>query len=278
MTSLEHAGGIMQRFDLTDRVAVVTGCGSGIGRAIACALADAGAHVAGLDISVPGGEETMHQVESRGRRAVFLACDTGDTPAVERAFGGVDDAFGKVDILVNDAARGTHTHPLDLDDEEWEGVMRVTLTGYFRCARAAARRMRDSGEGGAIVNISSTAGSSALGRGNFAYSVAKAAVNQMTRELAVEWGPMGIRVNAIQPCQVGTAGLLGLLDDGEGKFHGEIRDRVMKGIPLGRVAAPEDIAAAAVFLASDAAAMMTGCLLPVDGGNLALNAGGTVAW
>ncbi|HEX4212897.1 MAG TPA: SDR family NAD(P)-dependent oxidoreductase [Candidatus Dormibacteraeota bacterium] len=274
---IEETGGIMRRFDLADRVAVVTGCGNGIGRAISHALADAGAHVVGLDISDEGGERTMTEVRERGRRAVFVNCDTGDTAAVEHGFKKADEEFGRVDILVNDAARGTHTHPVDTDDSEWQAVINVSLTGYFRCARAAARRMIDSGRGGAIVNISSIAGSSALGRGNFAYSVAKGGVNQMTRELAIEWAPNHIRVNAIQPCQVATEGMRGMAARGDG-WLGAAHDRVYAGIPLGRMAEPDDIAGVALFLASDAAAMVTGSMVPVDGGNLALNAGGTVAW
>lgn len=273
----EETGGIMRRFDLADRVAVVTGCGNGIGRAISHALADAGAHVVGLDIADEAGERTVAEVRDRDRRSIFVHCDTGDTVAVENGFRRADEEFGQVDILINDAARGTHTRPVETDDGEWHAVINVSLTGYFRCARAAARRMIDSGRGGAIVNISSIAGSSALGRGNFAYSVAKGGVNQMTRELAVEWAPHRIRVNAIQPCQVATEGMRGMAARGDG-WLGSAHDRVYAGIPLGRMAEPEDVAAVALFLASDAAAMVTGSMVPVDGGNLALNAGGTVAW
>jgi len=133
------------------------------------------------------------------------------------------------------------------------------------------------GRGGCIVNVSSIAGSSALGRGNFVYSVAKGGINQFTRELAVEWSPHGIRVNAIQPCQILTPALRRILADP--RLDPEtIKDRFLRGIPLGRLGEPDDVAKAAVFLASDAAAFITGVMLPVDGGNLALNAGGDRVW
>jgi len=150
----------------------------------------------------------------------------------------------------------------------------VNLTGYFLCARAAGRGMVARGYG-SIVNISSIAGSTALGRGNFAYSVTKGGVDAMTRELAVEWGRHGVRVNAVAPCQVATAGFLA-----NEKARTQAGDPTVsdyrRGIPMGRAAEPADIAAAVVYLASDAAAMVTGVTLPVDGGNLAFNAGGTL--
>jgi NAD(P)-dependent dehydrogenase (short-subunit alcohol dehydrogenase family) len=267
----------LRRFQLTDRVAVVTGCASGIGHAISMAFAQAGADVAGLDISVEGGQRTAEQVASLGRESAFIRCDVSNPEEVRAAFEAVDKRFGRVDILVNDAFLGSHTHPADMSFEEWSRVLAVDVNGYFLCAQAAGRRMIAQGRGGAIVNLSSIAGSSALGRGNFAYSVSKGAINQMTRELAVEWAPHGIRVNAIQPCQVRTPALQGLIDDPQ--FDSDtLLATFLRGIPIGRLAEPQDVAAAAVFLASDAAGMITGALLPVDGGNLAMNAGGTVEW
>ena len=152
----------------------------------------------------------------------------------------------------------------------------MSLTGYFLCAQQAIRRMLAQG-GGSIVNIGSIAGVSALGRGNFPYSVAKAGVGQMTRELAVEYAGQGIRVNAILPAQVLTPSFRqGLLDNPQ--FSEKLRQRLLTGIPLNRLLEPEDFVGPAVFLCSDAAAVVTGVLLPVDGGNLALNAGGSHIW
>jgi len=272
-------GRLAESFTLTDRVGMVTGFGAGIGRAIALAFAEVGAHVVGFDIAREAGERTAADVVAHGRESLFVQCDVSDPDAVAAAFAAVDQRFGRVDILVNNAFAGSHAHPATLSYEEWRRVLDVNLTGTFLCAQQAGRRMiaRGGSRGGAIVNLSSIAGSSALGRGNFAYSVSKGGINQLTRELAVEWAPHRIRVNAIQPCQVRTPALQGLIDDPQ--FDSDtLVARFLQGIPLRRLAEPEDIAAVAVFLASDAAAMITGTLLPVDGGNLALNAGGTVEW
>jgi NAD(P)-dependent dehydrogenase (short-subunit alcohol dehydrogenase family) len=273
---MSETDGVLGRFSLAGKVAMVTGCASGIGRATALALAEAGAGVIGLDRLVEGGEATCAEIERSGGTARFVACDVTDPAAIDAAFAVLDERFGRIDVLVNDAGRATHTHPEDVADEEWAALFDLNITGYFRCARAAGRRMIARGAGGAIVNVSSIAGSSALGRGNFVYSVTKGAVNQFTRELAVEWAPHRIRVNAVQPCQVRTEGLQRLaVDPG---FEGGLMSTFLRGIPLGRLAETRDIASAIVFLVSDAAAMVTGTMLPVDGGNLALNAGGTVGW
>jgi NAD(P)-dependent dehydrogenase (short-subunit alcohol dehydrogenase family) len=262
---------------LTGRVAVITGCSSGIGRATALAFAEAGADVAGLDVLEEQGEETASAVRSLGRRAIFQRCDVSQEEAVTAAFAATEAEFGRIDILVNNAFVGTHSRPADMELTEWQRVIDVDLTGYFLCARAAGRHMIASGHGGAIVNLSSIGGSLALGRGNFAYSVAKGGINQMTRELAIEWAPYGIRVNAIQPCWVRTPALQALIDDPQ--FDSDtLVATFISGVPLRRLAEPEDIALAATFLASRASGMITGAMLPVDGGNLALNAGGTVEW
>ena len=257
--------------DLTGRVAVVTGGGAGIGAATARRLAAAGASVAVLDV-VPAAAEAL--ASSLGPDALPVTCDAGDPDQVRRAMAEVAEARGRLDILVNNAALGSHTSPWELTEDEWTRVLRVSLGGYFFAAQAAGREMIKNG-GGAIVNVSSIAGSSALGRGNFAYSVAKGGVNQLTRELAVEWAAAGIRVNAVAPCQVLTPGFMPLLDDPT-LDGGDVGARFVAGIPLGRLAHAEDVAAAIAFLASDAAAMITGVVLPVDGGNTALNAGGTI--
>jgi NAD(P)-dependent dehydrogenase (short-subunit alcohol dehydrogenase family) len=264
-------------FRLDDRTALVTGWGSGIGRAISLAFAGAGADVAGFDVIEAHGQKTAAEVQERGPRSLHITCDVADPATVEAAFHSLDGGFNTIDILVNCAFAGSHTHPHELSYDEWKHVLDVNISGYFLCAQAAGRRMIARGKGGAIVNLSSIGGSSALGRGNFAYSVSKGAINQFTRELAIEWAPYGIRVNAIQPCQVRTPALQGLIDDPQ--FDSDtLVATFLRGIPLGRLAEPEEVAAAALFLASDAASMITGVMLPVDGGNLAMNAGGTVHW
>lgn len=260
---------------LDDRVAVVTGAARGIGREIALAFAAAGAHVACLDLDEVGAAGVAQEVAAAGRRSVAIACDVSDADAVARAFEQVDAQLGTVGVLVNDAfyhGRGT---PHELDPAEWARTFAVNAAGAFLCAREAGRRMIDAGAGGAVVNVSSISGSGALGRGNVAYSASKGALDALTRELAIEWAPFGIRVNAIKPAQTRTAALQALIDDPA--FDSDtLMATFLRGIPMGRLPEPADVAAAALFLASPQARMITGALLPVDGGNLALNAGGTV--
>lgn len=261
-------------FSLQDRVAVVTGAGSGIGQRISIGFASAGASVVLVDISQAGLDETAAMVESTvsGAKApLAVRCDVGGEENVVSLFDQVLARFGQVDVLLNGAFTPVNARPHALDLEVWERTMRVNLTGYFLCARSAGRAMIDSGRGGSIINISSIAGVSALGRGNFVYSVAKGGIVQMTRELAVEWGRYGIRVNAILPVQTRTRAFQSRLDHPDTDAEA-LMGRVLGAIPLGRMAEPEDFVGPCIFLASDASAMVTGMMLPVDGGNLAMNA------
>ncbi|HEY3872489.1 MAG TPA: SDR family NAD(P)-dependent oxidoreductase [Actinocrinis sp.] len=253
---------------------VVNGGANGIGMAISEAFAATGATVALLDIDAPAAARTVDQITAAGGRAQAWTCDISSEQQVEAAFAEIETKLGHVGVLVNNAGINPRALPLEVDIEAWQRVLAVNLTGYFLCARAAGRGMVARGYG-SIVNVSSIAGSTALGRGNFAYSVTKGGVDAMTRELAVEWARHGVRVNAVAPCQVATAGFVA-----NEKARTQAGDPTVsdyrRGIPMGRAAEPADIAAAVVYLASDAAAMVTGVTLPVDGGNLAFNAGGTL--
>jgi NAD(P)-dependent dehydrogenase (short-subunit alcohol dehydrogenase family) len=266
-------------FDLTGRVALVTGGGAngGNGHAIALGLARYGADLFVTDTDEHGAAQTAEEVQALGRRGAWLRADNGDPEDIEAVYAALERTYGRLDILVNNVAASYRSRPEELSLEHWQRVMRVILDGTFLFTQEAGRRMIAQGHGGSIVNISSIAGSSALGRGNFVYSVAKGGINQLTRELAVEWSPHGIRVNAIQPCQILTPALRRILADPR-LDPNTIRDRFLRGIPLGRLGEPEDVAKAVLFLASDAAAFITGVMLPVDGGNLALNAGGDRIW
>jgi NAD(P)-dependent dehydrogenase (short-subunit alcohol dehydrogenase family) len=263
-------------FDLSGRVAVVTGAGQGIARAIAAGLADHGADIVGCDIADAALAESMANVEAKGRKTASLHADIGQEADIDALFSLVDAAFGRVDILINNVGIGARYHPEELPLNEFRRVLEIGVTGSLKCAQEAGRRMIAAGRGGSIVNISSIAGASALGRGNLAHSVNKGAINMMTKELAVEWAKHRIRVNAILPCQVLTEGFQKWLDSPT--FDQALMDRFLVGIPMNRLARAEDIAGPAIFLASDAAGMVTGTLLGVDGGNLALNAGGSHTW
>jgi NAD(P)-dependent dehydrogenase (short-subunit alcohol dehydrogenase family) len=265
-------------FRLDGRVAVVTGAASGLGHSIAAGLAAYGASVVGGDINQVGLEATVQRIRDQGGTALGVHCDVSDEASVEAMFAQVDRELGRVDILVNDAfTPPTRVVPEAFELDAWERSLRINLTGYFLCARAAGRRMIERGQGGSIVNISSIAGSSGLGRGNFVYSIAKHGVIGLTRELAVEWARHGIRVNAVQPSQFLTPALQKWIDS-QPDPEAHIRN-FLRGVPLDRLGDPEtDMVGPVVFLASDAAAMVTGAILPVDGGNLAFNAGGSKTW
>jgi NAD(P)-dependent dehydrogenase (short-subunit alcohol dehydrogenase family) len=258
----------------TGRVAVVSGGARGIGAQVCGQLAATGTAVAVLDLDPDAAGARAAELVELGGTAVGVGCDTADEAAVAAAFARAEAELGPPTVLVNNAGINLRQPPLDVDLDSWHRTLAVNLTGYFLCARAAATRMIPAG-GGSIVNVSSIAGSSALGRGNVAYAVSKGAVDALTRELAVEWAGAGIRVNGVAPCQVSTTGFVSVEQTRTAAGDRTATD-YRRGIPLGRPARPEEIAAAVVFLASDAASMITGVLLPVDGGNLALNAGGTV--
>jgi NAD(P)-dependent dehydrogenase (short-subunit alcohol dehydrogenase family) len=181
-----------------------------------------------------------------------------------------------VDILVNAPYTFARVKPEELTLDEWNKAIAVCLTGFFMCSQQAGRRMIAQGTGGSILNIGSIGGQNSLGRGNFVYGVAKSGVHQMTRELATEWAKYNIRVNAILPSQTRTAGVRRWLEDP--KTDPKTVDRLLVGIPMNRLGEPEDMVGPAIFLVSDAACYVTGTLLPVDGGNLALNAGGSHTW
>jgi NAD(P)-dependent dehydrogenase (short-subunit alcohol dehydrogenase family) len=263
-------------FDLSGRVAVVTGAASGLGQAMAIGLARYGAAIACADVNDAGLAETVSSIAALPRQAIAVHCDISQPEQVEHLFAEVDRVFGRVDVLINDPYTSARAKPEDLSLADWNRVIATNLTGYFLCAQAAARRMIQQGRGGSIINMSSIGGSSALGRGNFVYSVTKGGINAFTRELAIEWARHNIRVNALQPVQMLTPSVKKWLADP--KTDPALPEHLLSGIPLGRLGQPSDVVGPAVFLASDASAFVTGIVLPIDGGNLALNAGGSITW
>jgi NAD(P)-dependent dehydrogenase (short-subunit alcohol dehydrogenase family) len=256
-------------FDLTGRVAVVSGAARGMGRAMATALAEAGADLLLADVNAAGVRQTAEDLAALGRRAVPVTCDVSAPDQVRALFARLDGEFSRVDFLGNVAGEGALGRPEEISLDDVERTWRGLVYGRFCCCQEAGRRMLAAGRG-SIVNIGSLASVTALGRGHIAYSMAMGAVAQMTRELSTEWSGRGVRVNAILPAQVVNPGLEARMAADPG-----LRTTFLGGIPAGRLGRPDDIKGLTVFLASDASAWITGALIPMDGGNLAMNAGGS---
>jgi NAD(P)-dependent dehydrogenase (short-subunit alcohol dehydrogenase family) len=257
-------------FDLTGRVAVVSGAAQGMGRAMALALADAGADLVLVDRNVEGAQRTAGELAAHSRKAIADGCDVSNVEEVRRLFARIDREFGRIDVLGNVAGEGVLAPPETITLEQVEMVLRNLVVGRFCACQEAGRRMLAAGRG-SIINIGSLASVTALGRGHIAYSMAMGAVAQMTRELSTEWSGQGVRVNAILPAQVVNPGL-----EARMTADPKLRATYLRGIPAGRLGEPDDIRGLAVFLASDASRWITGALIPMDGGNLALNGGGSV--
>jgi NAD(P)-dependent dehydrogenase (short-subunit alcohol dehydrogenase family) len=243
------------------RVAVITGGAGAIGQAVCNELRTDGFLVATIDKATVARHTDLH-----------ISADASDERELEAAFQHIESTLGTPTALVNTAFVSRRGPATTFDRTDWDCVLRVNVTSYWLASRRAARTWIANGKPGTIVNLSSITASNAVGREGFAYGVSKAAVLQLTRELAMEWAQYGIRVNSVQPAQVQSPALEGLLAQpgNEG-----LRQDILRGIPLGRLALPQEVAAAVGFLVSERATFVTGVALPVDGGNLAMNAGGT---
>ncbi|GAA0449713.1 SDR family NAD(P)-dependent oxidoreductase [Streptomyces sp. NPDC046215] len=243
---------------------LVTGAGRGIGEATARRLASEGARVLVTDLDGERAEGTAAGLRASGLTAEAAACDVGDRAAVEAAVATAVARFGRLDVLVNNALSCHPDAPLieDQPDDTWLRDLDVTLTGAFRCVRAAMPHLAAAGGRGAIVNIGSVNGEQDFG--NHAYSAAKAGLASLTRTLAGHCAPRGVRVNLVAPGTVDTPNWAG---------RPEVLERAAPLYPLGRVGRPEDVAAAVAFLASADASWITGVTLPVDGGILSGNVG-----
>jgi NAD(P)-dependent dehydrogenase (short-subunit alcohol dehydrogenase family) len=246
---------------LADRVAIVTGAGSGIGRAIAGRCSAEGAAVVVADRDPRGGSETVARIEQAGGRAVLVEMDVTRSLDAARMTEVALATYGRVDILVNNAATGGGDDILATDEAEWDRVVGVVLKSVYLCTRAVLPGMLEQGRG-AIVNIASVNGLTGLGEE--AYSAAKAGVINLTHNLAIRYGPRGVRANVVCPGTIQTP-----IWGARVARAPDIFERLARWYPVGRVGQPDDVASATLFLVSDEAAFVNGAVLTVDGGLLA---------
>jgi 3-oxoacyl-[acyl-carrier protein] reductase len=247
-----------------DEVAIVTGAGRGIGEAIAAALAAEGASVVVADIDSANAHRVAGDINARGGRSIALQADVTEPAQVNALIAGTLAHFGRLDVLVNNAGIGSNKPVLETTLEEWELQLRVNLTGTFLCGQTAAKAMLKT-HGGRIVNIASISGQRG-GQGRAAYGASKAGVILLTKVMAVELAPLGIRVNAVSPGPVDT-------DQSRGTHTPSTRQAYYDRIPVKRYGQREEIAAAVLFLAARESSFVNGHVLNVDGG---FNAAGLV--
>ena len=249
-----------KRFDLTRKVAIVTGSGRGIGHAIALGLAEEGADVVIADINAESAENTAKEIKSLGHKALAIKTDVTSLDEIRQLVKKTLDNFKKVDILVNCAGIALVTPAVDVDEKKWDTVMDINVKGAFFLCQEVGKVMIKQGKGGSIINITSEVVKKAELVPLGAYGPSKAALHSVTQLLATEWGKYKIRVNSLAPCFVMTEINKPLLESGD--FY-QIK---LKRVPLGRPAQPEDLVGAAIFLASDASSYVSGITILVDGG------------
>ena len=248
-------------FDLTGKVSVVTGAARGLGRAAAVGLARHGADVAVIDLDRERGGDTVGEIVALGRRAVAYGCDVADERAVARAVAQIVADFGRIDILVNIAGITARIPTVEIPPERVRRLTDVNYHGVFWMCKEVGKVMLAQGRGN-IVNMSALGGGLVgTGRGNAAYCSTKGAIAALTKELACEWGGQGIRDNAVAPSWFQTD-----MNATSIFANQHFMDQVMTKLPMRRIGQPQELVGPIVFLASDASSMITGLVLPVDGG------------
>ena len=246
-------------FDLSGKVAIVTGAGRGLGRVIALGLAQHGADVVVVSRTLAQVEAVAQEISGLGRKALALQVDTSRKADMDRMVARTRERWGRIDVLVNNAGIDIIKPAADYAEGEWDQVVAINLKGYFLCAQAVGRVMIDQRAGSIVMN-SSIAGSIGIAL-LVPYAAAKGGVNQLTRTLAVEWAPHGVRVNAFSPAYFEN------VMQGVEAIHNEAKERhIREWTPLGRRGRLEELVGPVVFLASDASSYVTGHILMVDGG------------
>ena len=251
-------------FSLAGRNALITGGGSGLGLAVAEGFAQYGAAVAVVDIDEAAARAVAEDIVADGGRAVALACDVADHAQVAATVAAAIEQLGEIDILFSNAGIGDRAPAEEMTLEQWQRVLDINLSGAWYFDQAVGVHMIERGIKGCIINTSSITSLVGITTGNANYAATKGALNALTRTLAIEWARFGIRVNAIAPTHVKTALIEQKMADDPA-----LADFFLGNIPLGRLGEPEDIAAAAIYLASAAGALVTGHVLVVDGGHTA---------
>jgi NAD(P)-dependent dehydrogenase (short-subunit alcohol dehydrogenase family) len=251
-------------FDLTGKGALVTGGAGGLGAAIAAGVSERGATVAVVDSDLAAAEDVARAIRDQGGAATAWHLNVRHFADVEDCVAAVWEASGAIDVLVTSAGIGIRRPATVLEPDAWQQVIDVNLTGCWFCDQAVGRRMIERGKGGSIINIGSVVGQVGIDTGNANYAASKGGVIGLTKCLAVEWAPFGVRVNVVAPTHFRTR-----LVEQAIKENPSVEQRFLSNIPLGRLGAPRDVVGAVVFLASDEASMVTGHVLNVDGGHTA---------
>ncbi len=249
--------GFDESFSLAGKVALITGCGSGLGRATAMMFGRKGADIALVDLNLAGAEETAARMADYGRKLACIRCDVSDEEDVKKMVAEVVEKFGRIDILINCAGVGILDDAENLSMDVWDKTMAVNLRGAFMVAQQVGRQMIKQ-KRGKIVNFASQGAVVALDN-HVAYNASKAGILGMTRCLAYEWAQFNIQVNAVSPTVIVT-------DLTDRTWVGEKREKFLNSLPAGRFGQPDEVAAAVLYLAHDASNLVTGTNLLIDGG------------